>query len=99
MILGNDELWSAGDLINLGFINSIVFYTLSATWLQSCLTRCHPVDYSPPGSSSRTNFSQGDMEVIVIKNSGDLCAGRCGQDTEHLVGLSIMQCLIHRQKK
>ena len=45
------------------------------------------MDSSPPGSSSRTNLSQGDMEVIVIKNGGDLSAGRCGQDTEHLVGL------------
>ena len=94
MNYGQQGIW-----LTLGFINSIVFYTLSAKLLQSYLTLCHPVDFSPPGSSSRTNLSQEDMEVIVIKNSGDLCAGRCGQNTEHLVGLWLMQYLIHRQKK
>ena len=43
-----------------------------AKWLQSCLTLCDPVDYSPPGSSVPGFFRQEYWSGLPCPPPGDL---------------------------
>ena len=36
---------------------------------QSCLTLCHPIDYSPPGSSAHESFQLRILERVAISYS------------------------------
>ena len=43
-----------------------------AKLLQSCLTLCDPVDYSPPGSSVHGLLQARILEWVAVSLSGDL---------------------------
>ena len=45
---------------------------MCAKVLQSCPTLCHPVDYSPPGSSVQWILQARTLEWVAISFSGDL---------------------------
>ena len=59
----------------MNYIGAIIFYSLgssaaaAAKLLQSCLTLCHPIDGSPPGSAVPGILQARTLEWVAISFS------------------------------
>ena len=62
------DLWIAEFIVQ----QNVAYHALHAKSLQSCLTFCDPMDWSPPGSSVHGILQARILEWVAMPSSRDL---------------------------